>query len=120
MKILLIGPLPPPHGGISVHLSEIHRRLAAAGVPCRVLNTSDVRSGSFHFALLLYSLQGWTLHLHANGHNWKSWLLALWCGIVGQSSRGCILTLHSGLAPGYVTALRGLRRRMVRLACRLY
>jgi glycogen(starch) synthase len=120
MKILLIGPYPPPHGGISVHVSEIQRCLTAAGVPCRVLDTSDVRSWSFHFALLRYSLQGWTLHLHTNGHNWKSWLLALWCGIVGQSSGSCILTLHSGLAPGYVTALRGWRRRMAGLTCRLY
>jgi glycogen synthase len=120
MKILLIGPHPPPHGGISVHVSELHRCLAAAGVLCRVLDTSDVRSSSFHFALLRYSLQSWTLHLHTNGHNWKSWLMALWCGIVGQSGGSCILTLHSGLAPGYLTALRGWRRRVVRLTCRLY
>jgi glycogen synthase len=120
MKILLIGPYPPPHGGISVHVSELHRCLAAAGVPCRVLDTSDVKSWSFHFALLRYSLQGWTLHLHTNGHNWKSWLLAMWCGIVGQSSGSCVLTLHSGLAPGYLTALHKWRRRMVRLTCRLY
>jgi glycosyltransferase involved in cell wall biosynthesis len=120
MKILLIGPYPPPHGGISVHVLGIHRGLAAAGVPCRVLDTSAVRSWSFHFALLRYSVQGWTLHLHTNGHNWKSWLLALWCGIAGQSSGSCILTLHSGLAPGYVTALRGWRRRIARLTCRLY
>jgi glycogen(starch) synthase len=120
MKILLVGAYPPPHGGISVHVSGIHRRLVEAGVPCRVLDTKDVRSWSFNLALFLYSLQGWTLHLHTNGHNWKSWLLALWCGIVGQSSGSCILTLHSGLAPGYVTALRGWRRRMARLTCRLY
>jgi glycogen synthase len=120
MKILLVGPYPPPHGGISVHVWEIHRRLIAADVPCRVLDTKDVRSWSFNFALFRYSLQGWTLHLHTNGHNWKSWLLALWCGIIGQSSRSCILTLHSGLAPGYVIALHGWRRRMARLTCRLY
>ena len=39
MKILLIGPYPPPHGGISVHVSGIHRQLMAAGIPCRVLDT---------------------------------------------------------------------------------
>jgi glycogen synthase len=120
MKILLIGPHPPPHGGISVHVSELHRGLTAAGVPCRLLDTGGFRSWSFHFALLHYSLRGWTLHLHTNGHNWKSWLLALWCGIAGKSSGSRILTLHSGLAPGYLTALRGWRRLMARLTCRLY
>jgi glycosyltransferase involved in cell wall biosynthesis len=120
MKILLIGPYPPPHGGISVHVWGIQRGLTAAGVESRVLDTRDVRSWRFHFTLLRYSLQGWTLHLHTNGHNWKSWLLALWCGIVGQSGRSCILTLHSGLAPGYLTALHGWRRRLARFTCRLY
>jgi glycogen synthase len=103
-----------------VHVWGIHRRLSAAGVPCRVLDTRDVRSWSFNFALLCYALRGWTLHLHTNGHNWKSWLLALWCGIAGQCSKSCILTIHSGMAPGYVTGLRGWRRHMARLTCRLY
>src|SRR5579863_87619 len=119
MRILLIGPYPPPHGGVSVHVCGIHRRLTAAGVFCRVLDTSDVRSWSFNFALLRYALQGWTLHLHTNGHNWKSWLLALWCGIAGQYSN-CILTLHSGMAPVYLTGLYGWRRRMAGFTCRLY
>jgi len=120
MKILLVGPYPPPHGGVSVHVWGIRRRLTEAGVSCRVLDTRDVRKWSFNFALFRYSIQGWTLHLHTNGHNWKSWLLALWCGIIGQSSKSCILTLHSGLAPGYLTGLHGWRRRMARLTCRLY
>ena len=46
--------------------------------------------------------QGWTLHLHTNGHNLKSWLLALGCGLAGQARGGCILTLHSGMVPGYL------------------
>ncbi|MGA3201126.1 MAG: glycosyltransferase family 4 protein [Bryobacteraceae bacterium] len=121
MKMLLIGPYPPPHGGISVHVSGIHRQLIAAGAPCAVLNTSRIRS-RFRFAMELarYAARGWTLHLHTNGHNRNSWLLALLCGIAGQGSGGCILTLHSGMMPGYVRTSPSWRRALAGFVCRLY
>lgn len=121
MRVLLIGPLPPPHGGISVHVSGIHRQLMAAGVTCRVLDMNLVRPGwGFGWAVLRHALQGWTLHFHTNGHNVKSWLLALGCGLAGQSRGGCILTLHSGMAPGYLETASLWRRRLAASACSLY
>ena len=83
MRILLIGPLPPPHGGISVHVSGIQGQLKAAGITCRVLDMGRVRPGlRFGLMVLRHASQGWTLHLHTNGHNVKSWLLAfgMWAG----------------------------------------
>ena len=92
MKILLIGPCPPPHGGISVHMMRIEQDLRAVGVECAVLNTADVRSWpAFCLALLRYAIDGWTFHLHTNGHNRNSWLIALACGLIGNK---CVLTLH--------------------------
>ena len=121
MKVLLIGPRPPPHGGISVHVSGIERQLTAAGVTCRVLDMSLVRPGwSFAWAVLSHALQGWTLHLHTNGHNLKSWLLALGCGVAGQARGGCILTLHSGMLPGYLENAASWRRRLAAFTCSLY
>jgi glycosyltransferase involved in cell wall biosynthesis len=121
MKVLLIGPLPPPHGGISVHVSETHRQLTAAGITCRVLDMNLARPGpGFALAVLRYALRGWTLHFHTNGHNVKSWLLALGCGLAGQSRGGCILTLHSGMVRGYLAAAPSWRRRLATLACSLY
>ena len=117
MKVLLIGPVPPPHGGVSVHVAGIHRGLTEAGVPCRVLDTREVRSV---IPLLRYAWSGWTLHLHTNGHNWKSWVLALICGLAGQLGPGCVLTLHSGMAPDYLEKRSSWRRRLARCACRLY
>lgn len=117
MKVLLIGPWPPPHGGISVHVSGVHRQLTAAGVQCAVLDTSVIpRRLSFAMKLASYALRGWTLHLHTNGHNRNSWLLALLCGIAGQWNGYCVLTLHSGMMPDYV-----LRRgKLAGFVCRLY
>ncbi len=120
MKILLIGPYPPPHGGVSVHVSGIHLQLIAAGERCRVLDTSRDRPGlGFAIALLRHAWQGWTLHVHTNGHNLKSWLLALGCGLAGRASGGCILTLHSGMAPGYLRAAPLWRRGLAAFVCSL-
>jgi glycosyltransferase involved in cell wall biosynthesis len=121
MKILLIGPYPPPHGGVSVHLSGIHLQLMAAGVRCRVLDTDRDRPGlGFGIVVLRHAWQGWTLHLHTNGHNLKSWLVALGCGLAGQARGGCILTLHSGMAPGYLRDAPAWGRRLAAFVCSLY
>lgn len=119
MKILLVGPSPPPHGGISVHVSGIHRQLTAAGIECEILDTGVIPSRlAFSMKVASYALRGWTLHLHTNGHNRNSWLLALLCGIAGQLSRGCFLTLHSGMMPSYVRT--AWRKKLARFVCRQY
>ena len=99
MKILLIGEVPPPYGGISVHVAGIQRQLLAAGIECQVLDTGRIRAAGFGAALLRYVRDGWTLHLHTNGHNPKSWLIALICGVAASRGEGGVLTLHSGMAP---------------------
>ena len=102
-------------------MSGIHLQLIAAGIPCRVLDTGRDGLGlGFGLVLLRHACQGWTLHLHTNGHNLKSWLVALGCGLAGLSSGGCILTLHSGMAPGYLHAAPGWRRRLAAFVCCLY
>lgn len=120
MKILLVGPYPPPHGGVSVHLAGIERRLDAAGIPHQVLDTSRRRSWAGLVASLLrLARDGWTVHFHSNGHNWKDWSISLVCGIVGRACAGSILTLHSGLAPEYLARASFSMRRMVRTTCAL-
>lgn len=121
MRTLLIGPYPPPHGGISVHVSEVHRQLIASGGACAVLDTSQIRSRlGFAMELVRYVSGGWTFHVHTNGHNRNSWLLALLCGTVGRWTGGCILTLHSGMMPGYLKAGSAWRWGLASLVCRLY
>jgi len=104
-----------------VHVWGIDRQLVATDVRCEVLNTNRIHSGpGLGIELLRHAWRGWTLHLHTNGHNWKSWLLALGSGLAGQSSGGCILTLHSGMAPAYLSAASVWRRRLAGLVCLLY
>ena len=120
MKILLVGPFPPPHGGVSVHVASLQDLLLKSGIPCRVLNISrgtpaseryvSIR-GPLHFMALLlsYSFQGWSLHVHINGHNVKSWLVAFTAGlagVIGRRARGAMLTIHSGMSPAYLNSGR--------------
>jgi len=104
-----------------VHVAGIHRQLVEAGVTCRVLDMSRVRPGfRFGLTVMRHALAGWTLHLHTNGHNVKSWLLALGCGLAGQFRGGCILTLHSGMVPGYLETAPSWQRRLAVVTCSLY
>ena len=70
--------------------------------------------------LIRHVFNDWFLHVHTNGHNRKSWLIALICGVAAQFGPGATLTLHSGVAPEYLRGGPEWRRTMVRLACVLY
>lgn len=131
MKLLLIGPYPPPHGGISVHVAEAKKYLEQAGLQVRVLNTNCrapqseqylgyCNSLGFAIRLIHHARCGWTFHLHTNGHNPKSWLTALICGMVGKFGPGCLLTLHSGMVPSYLKEVPRWQRYVARFTCRFY
>lgn len=130
MKLLLVGPYPPPHGGVSVHVAQMQRHAHAQGIPCRVLNTDRSaepspkylpvrRASGFLFNLIRHARRGWTIHVHTNGHNIKSWLVALAAGMAGRLGPGSLLTLHSGKLPDYLEARRP-RRWLARVTCRLF
>ena len=127
LKVLLVGPCPPPHGGISIHVWNARAILRGQGVPCEVLNIeprapeSDQYikiSGSAGLALYLgrYCANGWTVHTHINGHTPKSWLIALASGIAAQVGAGGVLTIHSGLSPEYLRQASSHWRRLALLA----
>lgn len=131
MKIVLIGPYPPPHGGISVHVQEAGNQLHMAGTDCRVVNVDPhalesseylrVRGGvDLFFKLFGYARKGWTLHVHTNGHNRNSWLITLTAGLAGIFGQGNLLTLHSGLVPDYLAPGQHGTRLMARLSCLFY
>ena len=130
MKVLQIGPYPPPHGGVSVHVYQVQRQLFQSGIACRVLNVDPraPRSGEYisirgaaglFLALLRHARKGWTLHVQTNGHNHKSWLVAFTPGVAGLAGPGSLLTLHSGMVPEYLRREK-TGSRLARLACSLF
>jgi glycosyltransferase involved in cell wall biosynthesis len=131
VKLLLVGPYPPPHGGVSVHVRNLRLLMEKSGVECRVLNVEPraarseqyiaVRNGfDFVAKLARHAAAGWVFHVHTNGHNAKSWLVSLVSGLAAQIGPGCRLTLHSGILPAYLCGTRLHRRVIARMACRLY
>lgn len=131
MKMLFVGPYPPPHGGVSVHVLSAHKRMKRAGLQSNVLNidprapASDAYikisgAADLVFKLFRYVSDEWSLSVHTNGHNPKSWLIALMCGIAAQWGRPATLTLHSGGVPVYLNTGPKWRRLIARLACAMY
>jgi glycogen(starch) synthase len=62
----------------------------------------------------------WSLNVHTNGHNPKSWFIALACGLAAQVGPEATLTLHSGLVPAYIRGSTFWKRQITRFACLLY
>jgi glycogen synthase len=123
-KVLLVGPYPPPFGGISVHVRNAHELLTSAGVECALLNIEKgapaANAPTFAKELIKYASKGWTIHVHTNGHNRKSWLIALAGGVASRFGAGGVLTLHSGGAPAYLRSANGIQRIVARAACALF
>jgi glycogen synthase len=131
MKLLLVGPVPPPHGGVSVHVARVREELRSAGIPCRILNTARKSSPSEDYIAVssrvqlatevaCHALRGWTVHVHTNGHNRRGWILSLLCGIAAKTAQASVLTLHSGLTPQYLDAAGKVGREIAARTCLAY
>lgn len=108
MKILLMGPYPPPHGGVQTNLVAIRRHLLARGIPCAVINLTRYRSADgdgiyfpknpLEVVKLLTQLQYDIIHLHFGGNlSLRLMLLAFVCCLMPRSKT--VLTFHSGGYP---------------------
>ena len=106
MRVLQLGPYPPPEGGINRNMLAIRDELRARGGECsivataqstRVTNEADVYHPRSPRALirLLQSLEYDILHLHVGGDITKRILgLMAACAFFGRGKS--VLTIHSG------------------------
>ncbi len=114
VKILQIGPYPPPGTGWSVRIKMLKKYIARAGHECVVMNTNKNRkaaSGEFvavHGAwdyfkkVVRYCAQGYLVHVHLNGKSTKSPVLALIAETVSLLfGRRAVLTFHAGVKQDY-------------------
>lgn len=113
MRVLLLGPWPPPNGGIQTNIAAIRDLLLRRGHECRVINLHRHRTGReagvYHptsaaetlrlIAMLPYDIA----HLHIGGGLPPRLLgLAAVCGLMPGARS--VLTFHSG---GYATSPEG-------------
>jgi len=120
MRVLLVGDYPPPHGGVAVHVQQLHASLRERGVETVVLDIGKggrpapdvipVRTPVQYGGKLAGFLhEGWTVHVHTSGNNPKSWMLAATAAVHAPRSPR-VITLHSGLLPDYLA--HSLSRRV--------
>lgn len=118
MRVLQLGPYPPPRGGITSNMLAIRAELLAAGHHCTIVATSKSRgivpepdvyhpSGALALLKLLYTLKFDVLHIHVGGEI-PPRLLALIFFCTARARARCIMTLHSG---GYPLSAEGKNAR---------
>lgn len=73
MKILILGKVPPPSGGVTVHVSRLLSRLTSLGVDCDFYSMSK---GAL--AVCKTSLKYQVIHLHTSNPYFR-FLFALFC-----------------------------------------
>jgi glycogen synthase len=125
-RTVLAGFYPPPFAGEPVHVMQLAQLLREHGLTVQILNLNRQADPSHEYhssgnrlgllwRLLTLADRASILHLHTNGHSRKSWLMILVASLAGRL-RGitAILTLHSGLLPGYVARFGAVRRRLAR------
>lgn len=108
MRVLQLGPYPPPHGGVQTNLVAIRSFLLTRGVPCAVVNITRYRKpdadevyypkGAAQLLQLLVRLRFDVIHLHVGGMLTSR---LLWLGLVCTLRPGAksVMTFHSGGFP---------------------
>jgi glycogen synthase len=108
MRVLQLGPYPPPHGGVQSNLVAIRAFLRKQGVVCTVINITRHRKpnaddvyyprSAIELLMLLARLKYDILHLHLGGTLSQRLLrLALVCTL--QPGSKSVMTFHSGGYP---------------------
>ena len=109
MRVVQLGPYPPPHGGVQTNLVAIRDYLRRHGHTCDAINLTRFRRadadgvyypvGAAALMRLLWRLPADILHLHFGGDLTPRLLsLALFCTLL--PGRKTVLTFHSGGYPG--------------------
>jgi len=108
MRVVQLGPYPPPHGGVQTNLVAIRRYLREHGHTCAVINLTRFRrldadevyypTTSLGVLRLLLGRPYDVVHLHIGGFpRFRLLALALVCSLL--PGRKTVLTFHSGGYP---------------------
>ena len=126
MKILQIGPYPPPNSGWSVRIKFLKEAFQARQHDCRVLNLGknrkikhpeyiDVQGGFDFFGKLIFlKLKGYHFHIHVNAQAIKGPILALAASCVSiLFGERPALTFHGGVKQLYFPKENGRKMHVI-------
>src|ERR1700730_16149952 len=114
MKVLQLGPYPPPNGGVQTHIVALREMLRERQIPCAVVNLTRTRrpasddvfypSSGMQVLWLLVRRHYDIVHLHIGGRIWPRQIaLGLVCFML--PGRKSVFTFHSG---GYPSSAEGV------------
>ena len=117
MRVLQLGPYPPPHGGVQTNIVGIRQFLLERGIPCAVINLTRFRKAeadevyypvsAVQLIKLLLTLRYDIVHLHIGGSlTLRLLALGFVCCMMPRSR--AVLTFHSG---GYPSSEEGRTAR---------
>lgn len=117
MRLVLLGPYPPPHGGVQTNLVAIRRYMRDSGFSCAVINLTRHRREEAdevyypHSAAQvighLFRNRYDIIHLHIGGNlSFRLLALCFFCSLIPGSRT--VLTFHSG---GYPSSPEGRSAR---------
>lgn len=121
LRVLLLGPFPPPHGGVEISLASLQDFLYQQEVCCEVINLTRHRkaeasgvhypASAMEVVRLLLKKRAEIVHMHIGGNvSWRLLGLGLVCSLLPK--RKLVLTLHSG---GYPSSPAGKAARPISL-----
>ncbi len=99
MKIALVGPYPPPFGGVSIHIQRLKERLIERGIKCTVYDVKNMQDRN----ISVKKIKKWVtqifllpkekiIHFHSSGYNFAMLIKSLFCLILGKK---VVITYHS-------------------------
>ncbi|OPA74111.1 glycosyltransferase [Paenibacillus selenitireducens] len=117
MKIIIIGPIPPPIGGISIHLRRLSQTLAAQKINHEIYNevkTEDTSKNIYsirsytQFMLKVPFIEGDLFHFHTIDKRLRMLLgCYVWLG------KKIILTVHGDSLVNQLQSSNGMTRRLL-------
>lgn len=126
VKILEIGPYPPPASGWSVRIKYVKEAFNKDGYDCQVLNLGknrkkksenyiDVQSGFDYLRkLLLLRFNGYHFHVHMNGQAVKGPILSLLALTISiLTFERAALTFHGGIEQLYFPKRNGKQMYLI-------
>jgi glycogen(starch) synthase len=124
MRVLQLGPVPPPHGGVQANMSAIHERLLAAGADAFLIAVTrgekapakeDSRvlrpQTAFELMKILFNSKADIIHLHFGG-DFTLRLAALAFAAASLTRAKTVLTFHSG---GFASSAAGKAAKFLSL-----
>ena len=97
LKVAIIGPYPPPYGGISIHVQRVHYHLQEKGIEHAVYTKTDEGTANLinisqrRKWLLKYFFTAKENILHFHSIDWRERVLV---GLMGFGGRKVVLTIH--------------------------